>query len=100
MKSKYKILPLQDIAKQLNIKSNKKLTEVLIDVIEGIENTGYKFIQFIQIVDTIFVILDTNNSKTAVPDNEKEVTTEIIDNNIKNEGKPLEMKSVHLPWKK
>lgn len=59
MKKGYIVLKLAELAKQLSLPSSKgkKTKDYLELVIEEVENKGYRFVQFLQLVDVLYVIV-------------------------------------------
>jgi len=64
MKRTYKVLKLNELADQLGLPSSKgiKTKDYLEMAIGEIEDRGYGFVQFLQIIDALFVIIDTSVS--------------------------------------
>ena len=64
----YKVLKLNDLVKQLGLPSSKsyKTTDYLELVINSIEKTGLRFVQFLQLVDVLYVVVQ----KVGVTSNE------------------------------
>ncbi len=58
MERGYKVLKLSELAKNLGLPSSKgyKTKDYLSLVIEKIEDNGYRFVQFLQLVDILYVI--------------------------------------------
>lgn len=59
MERGYKVLKLNELAKELNLPSSKgiKTKEYLELVINTIEERGLRFVQFLQLVDVLYVII-------------------------------------------
>ena len=59
MERGYKVLKLQDLASQLKLPSSKgmKTKDYLALVINAVEDTGLRFVQFLQLVDVLYIIV-------------------------------------------
>jgi len=65
MKRGYNVLKLSELATQLKLPSSKgyKTRDYLGLVIDKIEDSGYNFIQFLQLVDVLYVIIQKRPAK-------------------------------------
>jgi len=61
MKNEYKVLKLNELGPQLGLPSSKgyKTSDYLELVIQKIEASGYAFVQFLQLIDVLYVIINT-----------------------------------------
>lgn len=68
MERQYKVMKLNELAAHLNLPSSKghKTTDYLEFVINEIEKTGYIFVQFLQLIDVLYVIIDTSGKVRQV----------------------------------
>lgn len=68
MERGYKVIKLNELAAHLGLPSSKgyKTTDYLELVINEIEKTGYIFIQFLQLIDVLYVIIDTSGKVRQV----------------------------------
>ena len=59
MRRGYKVVKLNELAKELQLPSSKgtKTKDYLELVINEVENKGYRFVQFLQLVDVLYVIV-------------------------------------------
>jgi len=60
MERQYKVMKLNELASSLKLPSSKgqKTIDYLEFVISEIEKRGYRFVQFLQLVDVLYVIID------------------------------------------
>jgi hypothetical protein len=67
MEREYKVVKLNELAVSMKLPSNKghKTNEYLEIVIEAIESKGYRFVQFLQLIDVLYVIIDTAGYKSV-----------------------------------
>jgi hypothetical protein len=65
MKKGFTVLKLADLARELNLPSSKgqKTKDYLELVINQIEGTGLRFVQFLQLVDVLYVIIENAERK-------------------------------------
>lgn len=96
MKRGYSVLKLSELASQLSLPSSKgyKTKDYLEHVIGQIEENGYKFIQFLQLVDVLYVIVQkmpSNQPDQLRPEEEiKAHYSPPSPGNAKNIRKPTE----------
>jgi len=93
MKNGYKVIKLNELGPQLGLPSSKgyKTSDYLELVIQRIEESGYAFIQFLQLIDVLYVIINTagKTNYEALPPEEFNPEKEIRDHySPKSSGKP------------
>jgi hypothetical protein len=88
MKNNYKVLKLNELADQLGLPSSKgyKTKDYLELVIGEIEDRGYRFVQFFQLIDVLYVIINTGVPKETPYVEEFNPTAE-----IRNHYRPVQL---------
>jgi len=103
----YRILKLKDLVKQLRLPSSKsfKTTEYLTYVIEAIEDAGFRFVQVLQLVDVLYVIVQKVPQEEYIPvkytsQTKKTPTRAKVEPEIREEFKIEAPKTKSVPEKK
>lgn len=71
MKKGYTVSKLADLAREFNFPSSKgyKTKDYLELVIKEVENKGFRFIQFLQLVDVLYIIIENPEETKKIPVN-------------------------------
>jgi hypothetical protein len=71
MKKGYIVSKLADVAREFNFPSSKgyKTSDYLELVIKEVENKGFRFIQFLQLVDVLYIIIENPEETKKIPVN-------------------------------